>query len=355
MLFLLLGDILDGPLEPLHILGPVAIHEGVEGRTLLSFALFVHPGKLLRLDVIGPQTHVTRLQDERQAVITLPHSLGQTSLPNPIEDVIEQQDDGDDGEGGGQMPHPCRDTRITAVGIKPLVLDGLQLVSRSQRHIGTVDTFQQMVVARHELILAIRHVDRHQCQFVSLVFPHEPFQRHRVPEDDTVVLVDDLMEGALHIVIGHDLLRPGLFHEVVMTETAAMHDDAVVLQVFLLTDMDGFVLGGQDTMRKQLHDVLAVETVLTGVFRIHTQHQVALPVLQVCLGLQGGLQFDDIGDVEFLEDQFQEVDVIAVGLAVLIQEHVGPQVPGILIDQRMRRRVGPGCICQGRLGNRCLP
>ena len=163
------------------------------------------------------------------------------------------------------------------------------------------------------------------------------------------------MEGVLHVVIGYDLLRPSLFHEVVMTETAAMHDDAVVLQVFLLTDMDGFVLGGQDTVRKQLHDVLAVETVLTGVFRIHTQHQVALPVLQVSLCLQGGFQFDDIGDVELLEDQFQEVDVIAVGFTVLVQEHVGPQVPGILIDQRMRRRVGPGCICQGRLGNHRLP
>ena len=298
---------------------------------------------------------MTRLQDERQTVIAFSHSLGQAPLPNSIHDIIEQQDDSDDCEGGSQIPYPCGDTRITAVGIEPFVLDGLQLIGSSQRYIGTVDTLKQMVVTRHELILAIGHVDRHQCQFVSLVFPHEPFQRHRVPEDDTVVLVDDLMEGALHIVIGYDLLRPGLFHEVVMTETAAMHDDAVVLQVFLLTDMDGLVFGGQDTVRKQLHDVLAVETVLTGVFRIHSQHQVALPVLQVCLGLQGGLQFDDIGDVEFLEDQFQEVDVIAVGLAVLIQEHVGPQVPGILIDQRMRCRVGPGCICQGRLGNRCLP
>ena len=212
---------------------------------------------------------MTRLQDERQTVIAFSHSLGQAPLPNSIHDIIEQQDDSDDCEGGSQIPYPCGDTRITAVGIEPFVLDGLQLIGSSQRYIGTVDTLKQMVVTRHELILAIGHVDRHQCQFVSLVFPHEPFQRHRVPEDDTVVLVDDFMEGTLHVVIRHNLFRPSLLHEVMMTETTSMHDYPVVLQVFLLTDMDRHGLGGQDTMRKQLYNILAVKAVLTGVLRIH--------------------------------------------------------------------------------------
>ena len=73
------------------------------------------------------------------------------------------------------------------------------------------------------------------------------------------------------------------------------------------------------------------------------------------MSLQGGFQLDDIGDVEFFEDQFQEVDVIAVGFTVLIQEHVGPQIPRILIDQRMLRRVGSYCVRFGRLGSHRLP
>ena len=83
---------------------------------------------------------MTRLQDERQTVIAFSHSLGQAPLPNSIHDIIEQQDDSDDCEGGSQIPYPCGDTRITAVGIEPFVLDGLQLIGSSQRYIGTVDT-----------------------------------------------------------------------------------------------------------------------------------------------------------------------------------------------------------------------
>ena len=185
-----------------------------------------------------------------------------------------------------------------------------------------------------------------------MVFAHEPFQRHRVPQDDRVLLADDILDGTFHVVIGHDLLRPSLFHEVVMTEAAAMYDHAVVLQVLALADMDRLVLGHHDTMGEELHDVLTVETVLAGVLCIHAQHQVTLPVLQVCLGLQGRLQFDHIGDVEFLEDQFQQVDVIPVRFSVLIQEHVGPQVPGVLIDEGTFRGVGSRRVL---LGSDVLP
>ena len=238
MFLLLTADIVDGTLQALYVLGSVAIHKGIEGHTLLTFALFVHPGKLLRQDVIGPQTYMTRLQDERQTVITLTYSQGQTSLSGAVNNVIKQQNDGNDSEGGSQIPYPCRDTRIATVRVEPFILNGLQLVGSSQHHIGAIDTFQQMTVTRHELILAIGHVDRHQCQFVSPVFPHEPFQRHRVPKDDAVILVCDILNSALHVVIGHNLLGPTLFLEVVMTEAAAMYDDTVVLEVFLLTDMD---------------------------------------------------------------------------------------------------------------------
>ena len=43
-----------------------------------------------------------------------------------------------------------------------------------------------------------------------------------------------------------------------MTETAAMHDHTVILQVFHLTDMVGLVFGHHDTVGEELHDVLAV-------------------------------------------------------------------------------------------------
>ena len=95
MILLLLGDGLDGLLQTQHILGSVTIHERIEGGGLLGLPLFVHPRKLSRQDIIGPQTHMTGLQDLRQAGVALSDSLGQTSFPGSVHDIVQQQDQGD--------------------------------------------------------------------------------------------------------------------------------------------------------------------------------------------------------------------------------------------------------------------
>ena len=97
MVLLLLGNRIEGLLQALHILGSVTIHKGIEGGGLLGLALFVHPGELLGQDMVGPQAHMTGLQDLRQAGIALSDSLRQTPLPAPVHDIVNQQEQGDNG------------------------------------------------------------------------------------------------------------------------------------------------------------------------------------------------------------------------------------------------------------------
>jgi hypothetical protein len=88
-------------------------------------------------------------------------------------------------------------------------------------------------------------------------------------------------------------------------------------------------------MGEQLEYGLAVSGIVVVEMGIHTAHQVCLSCLQVIECLGGGFQFDDIGNVEFLEDKFEQVDVIAYGFTVLVQKGIGPQVPRILVDKGM--------------------
>ena len=103
-----------------------------------------------------------------------------------------------------------------------------------------------------------------------MVFSHEPFQGHGIPEDDAIILCHHILDGSLHVIIGHNLFSPTLFHEIIMTKTPSMHNHTVVLQVFTLTDMDRLILRYNDTMGKELDDVLTIETVLSGIICIHS-------------------------------------------------------------------------------------
>ena len=66
----------------------------------------------------------------------------------------------------------------------------------------------------------------------------------------------------------------------------------------------------------------------------HCQHEVCFTVLHILQGSLCRLQADNIGNTQLIADEFYQVDVIARGLSG-IKEGIGPQIPGILIDQRM--------------------
>ena len=129
-----------------------------------------------------------------------------------------------------------------------------------------------------------------------------------------------------------------MFLDKVMAEAALVHNDGMPAHVGLLTDFEVLARRCHHTMGEELYDGLSVRGIVPCETGIHSEHQVRLSLLQVGLSLQGGLQFDDIWDVQLLEDHLQEVDVITIRFTVLIQEHIGPQVPCIFIDE------GPGLV-----------
>ena len=65
----------------------------------------------------------------------------------------------------------------------------------------------------------------------------------------------------------------------------------------------------------------------------HAKDQVRFPFFQVVESIQGGLKLDDIGNVETLEHHLQQVDVIAIGFSILIEEGVRPKIPRIFVNQ----------------------
>ena len=341
---LLADDVVEGLVELTDIIRVIAVGKLFDGGGALGPALLIHPREGLRLHIIGPEAHMTGSQHQRQAVVALSQLFGHAALTDAVVEVIDEEAEAHDAEAGGYLPYPFGDARLRTVGIEPLVLDGLQTVGGAQPGIDTVDLLQQLGVLRHELILAVGEVDGYDGEVVGMELAHEPFQRHRVPHDDAIVGGAYVLDGFLHVVVGHNLLGPSIVPEQVVTEAAFMHDDGMRRQGLARLYPHEPLLGHDDAVGEQLHDAPAVRGVAAREVGIHAQHEVRLAALQVCLGVESGLQLDDVGDVELLEDELQEVDVIAVGLAVLIQEHVGPQVPGILIDQRVRRGEGPGAV-----------
>ena len=77
-----------------------------------------------------------------------------------------------------------------------------------------------------------------------------------------------------------------------------------------------------------------------------SQGQVALTAFQIVEGLLCRLQFDDVGNVESIHHQPYQVNIISLWFAVVVEEGVRPQVPDVLINQRMFFRV----LALSRLG-----
>ena len=92
-------------------------------------------------------------------------------------------------------------------------------------------------------------------------------------------------------------------------------------------------------MGEHLNHLFAVVAVVFVECRCQSHHQVRPSCPHVFQGLTGGFQLDDIWDFQFLEHQFQHVDVETLWLAVLVQKHVWPKVPRIFINKRVLLRI----------------
>ena len=100
-------------------------------------------------------------------------------------------------------------------------------------------------------------------------------------------------------------------------------------------DLHGFRFRRDHTLGEQCHGVLAIETILIVITHGQSQGQVALATFQVVEGFLCRLQFDDVGNVESIHHQPYQVNIITFWFAVVVEERVGPQVPYVLIYQRM--------------------
>ena len=126
-----------------------------------------------------------------------------------------------------------------------------------------------MVVVGKELILTIGQVDGVQLEVGGLKLLHEPFQRHGVPDDDTVILGTHLLNGLLHVVKAHHIIGPAVFLDQVMTETTLMHNDGMTAHVGLLTNLEVLTLGRHHTMGKELHNGLPIRGIVPRKTGIH--------------------------------------------------------------------------------------
>ena len=111
------------------------------------------------------------------------------------------------------------------VGIEPAVLQRLKMLAlHAQILVGLVNTGKQQRVERHELVTSMRHVDRGYFQIVSLVFAHQPLQRHRVPDNLSLAYRAQILDGCLHIVLGNGIVTPTVVLHQMMTEAALMYN-----------------------------------------------------------------------------------------------------------------------------------
>ena len=60
--------------------------------------------------------------------------------------------------------------------VEPFVLQSCDLIVNIQIGVGSVQQIEQELIVRHELIIAVRHVDGRQFQIIQLVMVDKPFQ-----------------------------------------------------------------------------------------------------------------------------------------------------------------------------------
>ena len=237
------------------------------------------------------------------------------------------------------------------IGIEPLALQRGDLVVHVEVGVGVVEKVQQMLVVRHELILAVWHVHRCEHHIIDMIMLYQPFQRERVPHDHAPFLLVHLLDRLSHVV-AHDGMRvPAVVVHQVITEARVVdeHSHARLVQVAEGLDLYGLALRRHHALGEQGDGIATVQAVLVVESCCQTEREVCLSCLQVVEHLLLVFQLDDIGNVQLVHQQADEVDVIALGLAFVVDERIGPKVPGVLIHKGILLGIG---LYAFRLGGR---
>ena len=82
-----------------------------------------------------------------------------------------------------------------------------------------------------------------------------------------------------------------------------------------------------------LDDTFAILRIFIMDGRFYATHQVGVPCLQIVEGISDWFQLNLVRNVQFLEDESQQVDIVADWFTRLTKKRVWPQVPCILVDQ----------------------
>ena len=241
-------------------------------------------GEEAGLDVVGPHQHLAGLHDESQTLVPEAVLLLYAAGLKSIDDAIEQQDESQEGGHRHYVPHPLRHMVLLTLGIEPLVLHLHQFLVGAQHGVDTVNLGQQLRVVRHELVLAVGHVDRRDVEVVYLVLMDNPLQRQGVPDDLTFLVGTQLLDGTLDVLGDNGIVSPPVVKHQVVAQAVVVDNDAVLAQVLEVIDFHRLALGGCHTLGKQRDGVLTILAVLVVIARRQRHRQVRTPVTQVVEG-----------------------------------------------------------------------
>ena len=104
-----------------------------------------------------------------------------------------------------------------------------------------------------------------------------------------------------------------------------------------------FVLGGYHAVGEQLDDGLAVVPVFVVEQGVHARCQVGLAFFDVFQHLSAFLETNAVRYVQLFQQQPDQLYVVTCS-PVIIQERVGVQVYGILVNERMGLVIDPDRI-----------
>ena len=317
--------------EGIEILGLIAVCELVHGVGVSHLPLLVAPFKQLLAHQIGPHFHAAGFQYEGEALVPPFVTLGQPARLQVVGDGIDAQYEGKEPRRGREPPHPGGDARLLPFRIEPLVAQVRQAVGGIECAVHTVQSAQQDRVVRHELVLAVRHVDGCELYVIDMILVDEPLQREGVPHHGPFAFVAHLLQRQFHRAVGYGIIAPSVVYHQMVAQAAVIHEHAVGAEVLERGNFHRFLPGGCHTLGEERDGILAVVSVGVMIAGRKTEDEVASPVAQVLKGVLLFLQLHHVRDVQLVHEQLDQLHIEAVGLAMLVEEGIGPKIPHVLI------------------------
>ena len=90
--------------------------------------------------------------------------------------------------------------------------------------IGLVKQVEQMLVVRHELVLAVRHVHRGEFQIVEMVALDEPPEGKGIPHDLSFSVGADLLDRLLHVAADDGVVAPAVVEHQMVAQAGVVDD-----------------------------------------------------------------------------------------------------------------------------------